>query len=394
MTNQFVPVSWNRHKRVYDGVIAFAVILYLSVFFAASIFFADNPIDPMVAMIRATGSLAIIMLHIILCIGPLARICDRFAPLLYNRRHLGVTMFCIALFHAALVLLYYGGFGTINPISAVLLNGRSFGSVAAFPYELLGLAGLLILFLMAATSHDFWLATLGPAVWKWLHMSVYVAYFLLIGHVALGVGADPGQGTATLWILGTGIVCVTTLHLITGLRELICDETGNVPIQEDDNPDPALSTVGWVEVGSVDDIPEDRAKVVCLKNAERVAIFKHEGRVSAVSNVCAHQAGPLGEGKIINGCITCPWHGYQFHAHNGQSPPPYTEKIPTYRVRVEGRIILLDPKALAPGTPVEPVFYEASADDELLFEDPDVDQADTSLTADSGPGLADNGEAQ
>lgn len=388
MTNRFVWVSWNRHKRVYDSVIAIMVIVYLSVFIAASLAFASNPIDPMVAMIRATGSLAVIMLHIILCVGPLARISKGFAPILYNRRHLGVTMFCIALIHTALVFLYYGGFGSINPISAVLLSGRSFGSVTAFPYELLGFTGLLILFVMAATSHDFWLATLGPAVWKWLHMSVYIAYFLLVGHVALGAAANPGQGTATLWLLGAGIVCVATLHLITGLRELICDETGDVPIEEDDNPDPALSTVGWVEVGSVDDIPEDRAKVVCLKNAERVAIFKHEGRVSAVSNVCAHQAGPLGEGKIINGCITCPWHGYQFQAHNGQSPPPYTEKIPTYRVRVEGRMILLDPRALAPGTPVESVFYEATADDELLFEDPDVDQADASGGADSDLGLA------
>lgn len=381
MTNRFVWVAWNRHKRVYDAFLAAAVVAYLVVFLAASIAMADAPIDPAVVMIRATGSLAIIMLHVILCIGPLARFCDRVAPILYNRRHLGVTMFLVGLLHAFLVLAYYGGFGVENPVSAVLLSGRSFTSIGAFPFELLGFAGLLILFVMAATSHDFWLDLLGPTVWKWIHMAVYPAYFLLVGHAALGTAANKGPWNTTFLLLCAGVVIVATLHLLTGLRELTRDEVGLRAIE--DNPDSAevlgegeYSRVGWVDIGTVDEIPEDRAKVVCLAGAERVAVFKHEGHVSAVSNVCAHQAGPLGEGKIVDGCITCPWHGYQYHPHNGQSPPPYTEKIPTYRLRVEGRTILIDPKPLAPGTHVEPAFFEASADDTRLFEDPDVERAD------------------
>ncbi|MEL7090079.1 MAG: Rieske 2Fe-2S domain-containing protein, partial [Planctomycetota bacterium] len=87
---------------------------------------------------------------------------------------------------------------------------------------------------------------------------------------------------------------------------------------------------------------------------ERIAVLRYDGRVSAVSNVCAHQHGPLGEGKVVDGCLTCPWHGYQYHPHNGQSPPPYTEKIPTYQVKIEGTRILVNPKPLPPGTPVEP----------------------------------------
>ena len=43
----------------------------------------------------------------------------------------------------------------------------------------------LILFLMAATSHDFWLVVCTPRVWKGLHMAVYAAYALLVGHVGL-----------------------------------------------------------------------------------------------------------------------------------------------------------------------------------------------------------------
>ena len=50
-------------------------------------------------LIRATALSAFAVLHVILAIGPLARLDRRFLPLLYNRRHLGVAMFLLALAH-------------------------------------------------------------------------------------------------------------------------------------------------------------------------------------------------------------------------------------------------------------------------------------------------------
>jgi nitrite reductase/ring-hydroxylating ferredoxin subunit len=89
-------------------------------------------------------------------------------------------------------------------------------------------------------------------------------------------------------------------------------------------------------------------------SGERVAIFRYDGKISAVSNVCQHQNGPLGEGRIIDGCITCPWHGYQYRPQDGASPPPFTEKVPTFRTKVvEGRV-WVHPQANPPGTHVEP----------------------------------------
>lgn len=402
VTNRFVWISWNRHKRVYDAVLCVSMVVYLIAFVVGSfVIGADTP-DVMVVLIRATGTLGLVMLHVILCVGPLSRFTDLLAPVLYNRRHFGVAMFCVGLVHAGLVLVYYGGFGNTDPVSAVLLGGRSFGpgfvgSVGSFPYELLGFCGLVILFVMAATSHDFWLDLLGAGVWKWIHMLVYAAYALLVGHVALGVLADStgaggsGFGGVWVWLLGGGVVIVATLHLLAGLRELTRDEMGATPIEVDSAvPD----RVGWIEVGTVDEIPEGRAKVVSLGagvggvgggdvdgalRGERVAVFRHKGTVTAMTNVCAHQGGPLGEGRIVDGCVTCPWHGYQFEADSGRSPPPYTEKVATYRLRVEGRRVYLDPRALAPGTRVDPVFFEASPADEKLFEDVEVDRLDSSI---------------
>jgi nitrite reductase/ring-hydroxylating ferredoxin subunit len=95
--------------------------------------------------------------------------------------------------------------------------------------------------------------------------------------------------------------------------------------------------------------PGDRVVVLA---GERVAIFRYDGKISALSNVCQHQNGPLGEGKVIDGCVTCPWHGYQYRPEDGISPPPFTERVPTFRVQtLEGRIFV-DPRPLPPGTRV------------------------------------------
>jgi methionine sulfoxide reductase heme-binding subunit len=73
-------------------------------------------------------------------------------------------------------------------------------------------------------------------------------------------------------------------------------------------------------------------------------------KLFAVHNVCKHQGGPLGEGKILDGCITCPWHGYQYLPQNGQSPPPFKEKVNTYDVKIIDNKVWLNPTPFADGT--------------------------------------------
>ena len=84
---------------------------------------------------------------------------------------------------------------------------------------------------------------------------------------------------------------------------------------------------------------------------ERIAVFRDGGQIGALTNLCAHQNGPLGEGRIIDGCVTCPWHGYQYRLEDGCAPPPFTEKLATYRVRVRNGVVEVDPRPLPPGTP-------------------------------------------
>jgi nitrite reductase/ring-hydroxylating ferredoxin subunit len=194
-----------------------------------------------------------------------------------------------------------------------------------------------VLFLMAATSHDFWLRTLTAPVWKTLHMSVYAAYAALVIHVSFGVL----QSEVPAWVglvLAGGVAWIAGLHTAAWRRERAADR---------------IDRSTWVDAGPVDRIPDRRARIVCAAG-ERIAVFRYDGRISAVSNVCQHQNGPLGEGKIVGGCIVCPWHGYEYQPASGAAPPPFAEAVPTFRVSVRDGRVFVDPRPLAPGTYVEP----------------------------------------
>ncbi len=95
---------------------------------------------------------------------------------------------------------------------------------------------------------------------------------------------------------------------------------------------------GWLVVGPPDSIPEKKARIVVAPDGERIAVFRDGNQIGALTNLCAHQNGPLGEGCIVNGLVTCPWHGYEYRLEDGCAPPPFTEKLATYRVRLRDGI--------------------------------------------------------
>ena len=148
------------------------------------------------------------------------------------------------------------------------------------------------------------------------------------------------QALAIAAVLAAGAGTVIVLHLAAARRE-------------DPRDKPADARGGFVEVCAASAIPNNGAVTVCA-GGERVAVFRSGDRVSAVSNVCAHQNGPLGEGRIIDGCITCPWHGYQYLPETGASPPPFTEKVSVFRTEVRNGVVWVDPTPLPGGTRVEP----------------------------------------
>lgn len=344
MGHTYQTVQWNPNKRRYDIALALGVVLFLGAFIGVSA--AVNPeATAETLLIRGLGASAVLLLHIILAIGPLARLDARFLPVLYNRRHLGVTMATLALLHGAFSTLQFHAFGDTNPIVSLFTANEQIDSIAQFPFQPLGAIALVILLLMAATSHDFWLANLTAPVWKALHMLVYLAYALIVAHVALGV-LQAETSPVLAGLVAVGAVGVTALHVVAAGRDRSAEKEAAQP-----------ESGGAVDACAVDEVPEGRAKVV-LVGGERVAIFRDQGRLSALSGVCQHQNGPLGEGRVVDGLVVCPWHGYQYKPDCGCSPEPFHEKVPTFKVEVKDGRVLVDPKPLPLGTVTEPVAID------------------------------------
>jgi nitrite reductase/ring-hydroxylating ferredoxin subunit/DMSO/TMAO reductase YedYZ heme-binding membrane subunit len=335
MSAGFQAVQWNAKKLVYDGILLGCVALFVGTFMLVGAW--RNPPADMPAWIglriKAFGTCAFAMLTIVLTIGPLARLDRRFLPLLYNRRHFGVLTFLVALVHAWSVVDWFSVQGAMGDLIGEMTGSPNYGKFIGFPIKALGLTGLSIMFLLAATSHDFWLAFLTPRVWKALHMALYLAYGVLVMHVALGVMQEDRRVFIPL-LLGGSFAAVTLLHIAAAWRER----------------EAMTKSGGWIAVGPPDAIPDTCARIVVAPDGERIAVFRDGNQIGALTNLCAHQNGPLGEGRIIDGCVTCPWHGYQYRLEDGCAPPPFTEKLVTYRVRLRDGIIEVDPTPLPPGT--------------------------------------------
>jgi nitrite reductase/ring-hydroxylating ferredoxin subunit len=174
-------------------------------------------------------------------------------------------------------------------------------------------------------------------------MSVYAAYALIVAHVAFGALQD-ARAVALPATVGAGVALLVGLHVAAGLRA-----------RRELSPRPPADQAPWVFAAMADDIAEGRGVVVPLPGAEAAAVFRHRGRLSALTNLCAHQNGPLGEGRVIDGCVTCPWHGFQYRLEDGRAPPPFTERLATYNLKLDGQRVLIDPRPNPPGARVEPL---------------------------------------
>jgi nitrite reductase/ring-hydroxylating ferredoxin subunit/DMSO/TMAO reductase YedYZ heme-binding membrane subunit len=338
MSLAYQAVQWNPVKRRQDlalvGAIAAVLAAYVGVTAVAR---PQATIETL--LIRGLAITAFLLLHVVLAIGPLARLDRRFLPFLYNRRHLGVATFLLAAAHATLATIQFHALGDENPLVSVLTAYRrdalpsSIPTLAHVPFEPFGALALVVLLLMAATSHDFWLKNLGASAWKALHLGVLLAYGALVVHVALGaLQSERNVVPAAITVLGAG--GLLALHLAASRKEARVDAARG-----------AARDDGFVDACALDDLRENAGRVTVVDGL-RVALFRVGDRVFATSNACRHQGGPLGEGRVVDGCITCPWHGWQYRPQDGCSPPPFQEIVETYRVRIAGGRVLVHPTPL------------------------------------------------
>lgn len=95
----------------------------------------------------------------------------------------------------------------------------------------------------------------------------------------------------------------------------------------------------WTDVAAEADVPDGVSVKVDAAGAS-VLLRRDGGRLRALDSTCSHLGGPLDEGAVADGCVTCPWHGSVFRMDDGSVVRgPATQPQPTYDTRVvEGRI--------------------------------------------------------
>src|SRR5215475_9321737 len=96
----------------------------------------------------------------------------------------------------------------------------------------------------------------------------------------------------------------------------------------------------FINVGSVSQVPPDSVMEVMV-GGEPYAICNVGGAVRALSGVCLHAGGPLGQGQIHEGRVVCPYHLWEFDCATGEYDYDPTKRAPTFEVRVEGDDVFL-----------------------------------------------------
>ena len=76
----------------------------------------------------------------------------------------------------------------------------------------------------------------------------------------------------------------------------------------------------WQRLGAVEDLKKSALQQLEVGRA-RIALSYRDGEFGAVSGVCNHAGGPLGQGSLKDDYIVCPWHNWMFHRSTGQARP-------------------------------------------------------------------------
>jgi len=79
-----------------------------------------------------------------------------------------------------------------------------------------------------------------------------------------------------------------------------------------------------------------------VKVGERaIALFNIGGTFHALTNLCPHRGGPLGQGFVDGSQVSCPWHNYTFDVTTGENVVNPELKVARYEVKVEdGRVFV------------------------------------------------------
>jgi hypothetical protein len=295
-------------------------------------------------LIRAFGAAAFVLLHVILAIGPLCRLDARFLPAALQPPSHGREMFLLALCTERSRWSSTTPWASLSAARESVRRRRRRTGFAGIPFQPLGALALAILFAMAATSHDFWLANLTAHGLEALHMLVYVAYALLVLHVSLGV-LQSDRSPWLVALVGVGLVTILAFALARGsqggarrCRTFRCAQR-RLRRRLRARRDPREAR-------------QDRLR----RRRSLVAIFRYDGKISAVSNACQHPERAARRRPHPRRLHHLSVARLQYDPQTGASPPPSREGPDLPREGREGGACSSTRGRCRRGTRVEPAL--------------------------------------
>jgi nitrite reductase/ring-hydroxylating ferredoxin subunit len=98
----------------------------------------------------------------------------------------------------------------------------------------------------------------------------------------------------------------------------------------------------FIEVARLDQLSVGAALAVEVRG-RTLALFRQAERIFAVDDTCTHSGGPLSEGEVGDGVVTCPWHGARFELATGRRGDDIASyDLQCYAVRVNGGSIEIE----------------------------------------------------
>lgn len=91
----------------------------------------------------------------------------------------------------------------------------------------------------------------------------------------------------------------------------------------------------------MDEVPPG-AVIEVVRGDNLYAICNVAGEIRAISGICPHARGPLGQGTLHGEVILCPWHMWGFHSKSGECDFNPAVTVPAYPVKIESGTIYLD----------------------------------------------------
>ncbi|VAW99908.1 Nitrite reductase [NAD(P)H] small subunit [hydrothermal vent metagenome] len=103
-----------------------------------------------------------------------------------------------------------------------------------------------------------------------------------------------------------------------------------------------MANQDWIEIGTLDDIPQMGARVIETKNGD-IAVFRTaDDQVFALRDECPHKQGPLSQGIVYGNKVTCPLHDWKINLDTGLAVAPDEGCAASYPVKNDnGKIMLL-----------------------------------------------------